>query len=183
MTRWLVGFAFLALEVEAATPVLRLHDTADQPVQISTAKADATVVIFISAVCPVSNAYHDRYQLLSSDYIGRGVQIVFVNSNDNETLAEVKEHVRAAGFSFPVYKDWKNVVADQLHAGMTPEAFLLNRKGEVVYHGAVDDAKNEARVKVTALRDAIDAVLAGRPAPRAELKAFGCTIHRYRKAS
>lgn len=183
MTRWGTALVFLALGAQAATPVLRLHNTANQPVQISTAKVDATVVIFISTVCPVSNAYHDRYELLTSDFKRRGVQFVFVNSNDNETLAGMSEHLRAARFSFPVYKDWKNVVADQLRAGMTPEAFLLNRKGEVVYRGAVDDAKNEARVKVTALRDAIDAVLAGRPPPRAELKAFGCTIHRYRKAS
>ena len=183
MTRRLVAFAFLLMGVEAATPVLRLRETDNHPVLISTAEAMATVVIFISAVCPVSNAYNDRYQMLSSGYKGRGVQFVFVNSNDNETLAEVKEHVRAAEFSFPVYKDWKNVVADQLNASMTPETFVLNRKGEIVYHGAVDDSKNEARVKVTALRDAIDAVLAGKPPPRAELKAFGCTIHRYRKSS
>ena len=183
MTRRLVAFAFLVMGVEAATPVLRLHDTDNQPVLILPAKAEATVVIFISTVCPVSNAYNDRYQLLSSGYKGRGVQFVFVNANDNETTAEMKEHVRVAEFSFPVYKDWKNVVADQLHAGMTPETFVLNRKGEIVYHGAVDDSKNEARVKVTALRDAIDAVLAGKVPPRAELKAFGCTIHRYRKSS
>ncbi len=183
MTRGLAAFMILAVASEAATPILRLHDTANQPVQILTAKAEATVVIFISAVCPISNAYHDRYQLMTSDYRGRGVQFVFVNSNDNETMTEVKEHVRAAEFSFPVYKDWKNVVADQLHASMTPESFVLNHKGEVVYHGAVDDSKNEARVKVTALRDAIDAALAGKAAPRAALRAFGCTIHRFRKSS
>lgn len=186
MTRRLAALALLAFfcgAAEAATPVLRLQDTANQPVQIVMAKAEATVVIFISAVCPVSNAYHDRYQRMASDYKDRGVQFVFVNSNDNETLAEVKEHMRAAEFSFPVYKDWKNVVADKLRASMTPEAFLLNRKGEVIYHGAVDDSKNEARVKVEALRDAINATLAGKSASRNELKAFGCTIHRYRKAS
>ena len=167
----------------AATPALRLHDVDNKPVEIATGKNKVTVVIFISTVCPVSNAYHDRYKQMAANYKGRPVQFVFVNANDNETLDEVRAHVKAAEFSFPVYKDWGNLAADQLHASMTPEAFVLNSKGETIYRGAIDDAKNEARVKVPALREAIDAVLAGKHAPRAELKAFGCTIHRYRKIS
>ena len=174
---------FLALGAQAATPVLRLHNTANQPVQISTAKVDATVVIFISTVCPVSNAYHDRYELLTSDFKRRGVQFVFVNSNDNETLAGMSEHLRAARFSFPVYKDWKNVVADQLGASMTPEAFVLDEHGTTRYHGAIDDAKYEARVKVEGLKDALAAIVEGKAVARVEMKAFGCTIHRYRKIS
>ena len=176
------SLAALLFTASAATPVLRFQNSNGQPVEIVTTKNAATVVIFVSTVCPVSNAYNDRYQLLTTDYRSKPVQFVFVNANDNETLAEVNQHVKAAEFSFPVYKDWKNIVADQLHASMTPEAFVLNHKGDIIYHGAVDDSKNEARVKVTALRDAIDAVLAAKPVPRSELKAFGCTIHRYRKS-
>ena len=60
---------------------------------------------------------------------------------------------------------------------------MLDGSGVTRYHGAIDDAKYEARVKVSALKDAIDAVLEGKTVTRAEMKAFGCTIHRYRKIS
>ncbi len=173
----------LANTVIAATPVLRLSNNVNQPVEISTSKTVATVVVFVSTLCPVSNAYHDRYKQLIADFMDKPVQFIFINSNDNETLAEVNDHIRAAELPFPVYKDWKNSVADKLGSSMTPEAFVLNAKGEVLYHGAVDDSKNEARVKVTALRDAIGSAVQGQPVVRKELKAFGCTIHRYRKIS
>ena len=180
--RLAVVFAFVNA-LNGATPVLRLSNNANQPVELSTAKTAATVVIFISTLCPVSNAYHDRYKQLITDFKDKPVQFVFINSNDNETLPEVNDHIRAAELPFPVYKDWKNIVADKLGASMTPEAFVLNAKGEVLYHGAVDDSKNEARVKITALRDAISSSVQGNPVTRKELKAFGCTIHRYRKVS
>lgn len=183
MIRPLAVFLALVSAVNAATPTLRLSNSSNQPIEISTTKSTATVVIFISTLCPVSNAYHDRYRQLIVDFKDKPVQFVFVNANDNETLAEVNDHIRAAELPFPVYKDWKNSVADKLAAGMTPEAFVLNARGEVLYHGAVDDSKNEARVKVTALHDAISSFVAGKSFARKELKAFGCTIHRYRKVS
>ncbi len=179
----LAAVLVLMSALNAATPILRLSNSANQPVEISTAKTVATVVIFISTLCPVSNAYHDRYKQLTADFRDQPAQFVFINANDNETLAEVNDHMRAAELPFPVYKDWKNSVADKLGASMTPEAFVLNAKGEVLYHGAVDDSKNEARVKVTALRDAISSTLAGKPVAKKELKAFGCNIHRHRKVS
>ena len=182
IVRLAVGIA-LGNALIGATPVLRLSNNANQPVELSTAKTAATVVIFISTLCPVSNAYHDRYKQLITDFKDKPVQFVFINSNDNETLQEVNTHIRAAELPFPVYKDWKNSVADKLGASMTPEAFVLNAKGEVLYHGAIDDSKNEARVKITALRDAISSTVQGNPINRKELKAFGCTIHRYRKVS
>ena len=184
MTRCLLlGMASL-LAAAAAPATLHLTDTSDRPVTINAASGKVTVVVFISTLCPISNAYHDRYKALVSSYKNKpGIQFVFVNSNDNETMADVRDHVRDAELPFPVYKDWKNVVADQLRASMTPEAFVLDGGGVTRYHGAIDDAKVEARVKVDAVKDAIAALLAGKPVPRSEMKAFGCTIHRYRKSS
>lgn len=180
--RALLGMA--SMLASAASPAtLHLTAAGGKPVQIATGDGKVTVVIFISTLCPISAAYHDRYRAIVSACKGKPVQFVFVNSNDNETLAEVQQHALDSELGFPVYKDWKNVVADQLHASMTPEAFVLDGRGVVRYHGAIDDAKYEVRVKIAALRDALDAVLAGKPVLRAELKAFGCTIHRYRKIS
>lgn len=141
-----------------------------------------TVVIFVSALCPISNEYVDRMSELYREFSPRGVGFVFVNSNVNETDKEVREHAASAGFPFPVYRDEHNGLADRLRASVTPEVFLLDRTGSVRYQGAVDDARNPARVKVPYVKEGIEALLSGRPVPRAAAKSTGCTIKRERKA-
>jgi hypothetical protein len=66
---------------------------------------------------------------------------------------------------------------------MTPEAVLLDPAGAVRYQGAIDDARNPARVRIDGLRQAIDAVLAGQPVPVDRLRAFGCSIKRVKNRS
>lgn len=142
-----------------------------------------TVAVFLSTVCPISNEYNGRMSALYRDFSPRGVQFLFVNSNVNETAAEVREHATAAAFPFPVFRDIHNGLANALEASVTPEAFLVDATGAMRYMGPIDDARNPARVKAHYLREGIEALLAGKPVPRSTGKAFGCTIKRERKAS
>ncbi|MBL8176176.1 MAG: redoxin domain-containing protein [Bryobacterales bacterium] len=151
-----------------------------QPRSISLA-GKITAVVFVSSVCPISNEYVDRMIDLWQSYSSRGVQFLFVNSNANETARDVTAHTKAAGLPFPVYRDVQNGLADRLRATLTPEAFLLDRDGRVRYQGALDDARNPARVKRSYLKEGIESVLAGRPVSRESAKATGCTIKRERE--
>ena len=108
--------------------------------------------MFISAVCPVSNSYNIRMTDLYRDYSAKGVQFVFINSNQNEKPAEVEEHARRAHFPFPVYADVGNVVADRFGVQSTPEAFVIAGDGAIRYHGRIDDSQNPARVQHQSLR-------------------------------
>lgn len=144
---------------------------------------DVRVVVFISTICPVSNSYNLRMKDLYRDYAPRGVKFEFLNANQNETIAEVEEHARRAGFPFPVTRDVDNAMADRLGAQYTPESFVIDRAGVIRYHGRIDNAQNPARVRQSSLRLAIDAVLGGREVAEPETKTFGCTIKRVRKAS
>ena len=177
------AIALLEVANAASIPAIRVSGMDGAAVTVETSKAKATVVVFYSVLCPISNEYNDRMSQLFTAYKNKAVQFVFLNANDNESAAEVAKHAKLAEFPFPVYKDTRNEMADLLNAQATPEAFVIDPKGAVRYHGYIDDAKNEARVKVQGLRDAIDAVMAGKPVPRAETKSFGCTIKRYRSAS
>jgi hypothetical protein len=122
-------------------------------------------------------------QALYKDYSGRGVTLVFLNANSNEPAAEVAQHAKKNGFSFPVYKDVNNVEADRLQAETTPHVFLIGKDSAVIYRGAIDDARNKDKITKTHLREALDAALAGKPLPVAETKAFGCSIKRANKTS
>jgi peroxiredoxin len=137
-----------------------------------------TVVIFIATRCPVSNAYNERMRKLADDYRARGVNVVGVNSNSIEPAAEVKQHAAARGLTFTVLKDAGNRVADRFDAQYTPEAFVIDGAGRLVYHGRIDNSRNGDSVTSNDLRDALEAVLAGRAVERPEVKGFGCSIKR-----
>jgi peroxiredoxin len=143
------------------------------------AKSKGVAVLFIATQCPVSNAYNDRMAALGKEYAAKGVALVGINSNKTEPAGEVAEHARKHGFTFPVLKDDGNKVADAYGATKTPEIFLLDASGKLVYHGRIDENQDDPKnVRSPDFRNALDAFLSGRPVPVAETKAFGCTIKR-----
>ena len=138
-----------------------------------------TVVMFISTRCPVSNAYDVRMEDLEKAFGSRRVRFIGVNSNVNEPPAEIAAHAREHGFTFPVVRDERNRIADAYGAQHTPEIFVIDSQGIVRYHGRIDENMDDAAsVRSPDLRNALDALLAGRPAPVASTKAFGCSIKR-----
>ena len=138
---------------------------------------NGTVLIFISARCPVVKAYNERMEQLAKDYRARGINFVGINANSSEPLDEVKAHA-SAHYTFPVLIDKGNKIADRLGAEHTPEVFFLDASNKLVYHGRIDNSLNPANVSANDLRDAIDAILAGKPIAKTEAKAFGCSIKR-----
>jgi len=138
----------------------------------------AVVVVFIATQCPVSNAYNGRMVELASTYQPKGFQFLGINSNKQESVDEIVRHSLRNRFPFPVLKDQGNVVADQFGATRTPEVYVILPSRRVAYHGRIDDSQNEANIHSRDLKDALDAILAGRPVPRPETRAFGCTIKR-----
>ena len=138
----------------------------------------ATVLIFIATKCPVSNAYNDRMEKVAEDYKAKGVNVIGINSNNTEPPAEVKSHAAEKGLKFTILKDDGNKIADRLGAFATPEAYVLDANGKLVYHGRIDNSKDLAGVVSSDLRVALDEMLSGKPISKTEAKAFGCTIKR-----
>ncbi len=143
------------------------------------AKSKAVAVVFVATKCPVSNAYNTRMTALGKEYAAKGIPLVGINSNKTEPAAEVKAHAEKHGFTFAVLKDEGNRIADAYGATKTPEVFAIDPKGNLIYHGRIDENQDDPQnVKSPDLRNALEAILSGRPVPTAETKAFGCTIKR-----
>ena len=136
------------------------------------------VVIFIATKCPVSNAYNDRMEKLAEDYKAKGINVIGINANSTEPAAEVKSHAAEKGLKFAILKDDGNKIADRLGANHTPEAYVIDASGKLVYHGRIDNAQNPANITSNDLRDALDAILAGQPIQKTTSVAFGCSIKR-----
>ncbi|HEY6952240.1 MAG TPA: thioredoxin family protein [Bacteroidota bacterium] len=136
----------------------------------------AIVIMFIATRCPVSNSYNGRMNELVKDYTGKHVAFIGINSNNQESVEEIKNHAHEKGFEFPILKDWKNVIADKLGATVTPEIYVLNPGLEILYHGRIDNSSKEDKVTSKDLRNALDEILNGKPVAVTSTKAFGCTI-------
>jgi peroxiredoxin len=186
---FLAAFSLLAsaapaapLAAGSAAPDFSLASATDgKPVALKELLAShkGVAVLFIATKCPVSNAYNERMAALAVAYGAKGIAFVGINSNKTEPAAEVAEHAKRHGFGFPVLKDDGNKVADAYGATRTPEVFLVDLSGKVVYHGRIDENQDDAKnVRSPDLRNALDAFLAGKPVPVPETKAFGCTIKR-----
>ncbi len=171
-----------APKIGAAAPDFTLPPAAGgAPVALKDllAKSKAVVVIFDATKCPYAIGYKERVAKMGKEYAGKGVAFVTINSNKTEPAAEVAEDAKKNGFAFPVLKDEGNKVADLYAAQKTPEIYVLDPKGTLLYRGRIDETHDDPKnVKSPDLRNALEAILAGKPVPAAETKAFGCSIKR-----
>jgi len=167
--------------IGAAAPSFQLTTIDGKPFSLADAeKANSLVVlVFVSTQCPYSNAYNDRMRDIAGAYAKKGVLFVGINSNSTETVQDAVEHASKHGHTFTILKDPGNKVADLYDARRTPEAFVIDKSGKLVYHGRIDENYEDAsKVASPDLKNALDQLLAGQPVAKAETKAFGCTIKR-----
>jgi peroxiredoxin len=144
----------------------------------SLAGKNGAVLIFIATKCPVSNAYNDRMEKLAQDYKAKGINVIGINSNNTEPAFEVKSHAGEKHLTFTILKDDGNKIADRLGATRTPEAYVIDASGKLVYHGRIDNSQNTANITSSDLRDALDEMLGGKAITKTGGAAFGCTIKR-----
>lgn len=140
--------------------------------------AKVIVVVFTCNHCPVAVAYEDRLVKFQSDYKDKGVQLIAINVNNlpADRLDKMKERAAAKGFNFPYLYDSTQKVGRDFGAKVTPHIFVLDGQRKVAYMGAFDSSQNESKVEKHYLRDAVDALLAGKTPSEPVTKQFGCGI-------
>lgn len=145
------------------------------------------VIAFLGTECPLAKQYGPRLEALSQKYQAKGVAFVGVNSNAQDSIAEIGAFVRDAGIKFPVLKDPGAAVADKLGAVRTPEVFALDKDRIVRYCGRIDDRFGIGYIKDKRTHDyleaALDQMLAGETVATAMIESVGCYIGRPKKAS
>ncbi len=140
------------------------------------------VIVFSCNHCPYVQAYEDRLIEIQRDYGGRGVQLVAINSNDDEqypedSLPEMVKRADEKHFNFPYLRDASQEVAKAYGATHTPQLFVFDRARRLRYTGKIDDNwQHPAAVTRRYLREALDAILEGQPPAEPSTFAIGCTI-------
>ena len=150
----------------------------ESSLSLSDIKEDVIVLVFLGNHCPVVQAYDDRVIDLASAYKGKSVKVVgmCVNDMDSDRLPAIKEKGKEKGFNYIYGYDETGKIGKDFGATRTPEFFIIDKDRTVRYHGALDDNQTESKVKKTYVKDAVDALLAGKNVATPETPARGCGI-------
>jgi hypothetical protein len=141
-----------------------------------------SVVVFTCNHCPYALAWHGRLLAVASDYADRGVQTVLINPNDAEryprdSFDAMRERVEREGpWRAPYLRDESQEVARAYDAKTTPDVFVFDANGELVYRGAPDADHMDELQNAHWLRAALDAVLEGREVAEPETTPVGCSV-------
>lgn len=180
-----VAVLFLVtLGAYAVVPPFQLRDTGGvihTPAEWRAQKA--ILLFFVTTDCPVGNSYVPELNRIRETYAGRGVLIYAVQADTTVAESEVARYAKDYRYSFPLLLDPHQVLVQLTGATVTPQAAVLSPEGKVLYLGRIDNRVadfGKARPEATErdVRDALDAVLAGKPVAHPLTKSIGCAINR-----
>jgi peroxiredoxin len=142
----------------------------------------AIVVFFTTTDCPLSNNEIPEMNRTRRDYEARGVAFYAVQADTTIADADVLQHTKEYQFSFPVLFDPHQILAKMTGATTIPSAAVLAPDGTLLYLGRIDNRVEDFNIRRPEptrfdLREALDAVLAGKPVPHPRTNAFGCAIN------
>ena len=172
------------LPLGTKAPHFRLPDPKGKWVSSDDFKdAPALLVAFICNHCPFVKHIRSEFAELAREYQARGVGIVGINSNDlvvspDDRPEKMAEEAKQIGYVFPYLFDETQEVAKAYHAACTPDLYLFDRKGLLVYRGQFDDSRPGNGIPVTGedLRSALDTVLMGQQVSADQKPSIGCNI-------
>jgi peroxiredoxin len=176
------------LEPGAKAPSFTLKGTDGKTHSLDQVKgAKGTVVVFTCNHCPFAKGYEDRLIALAKEYQAKGFGFVAINPNDpavapDDNFDKMVVRAKEKNLPYPYLVDATQEIAKAYGAQVTPHVFLLDGEGSVTYRGRVDDSVKEPEVQSRDLKDALDAMAAGKPVPRPTTKAFGCSV-KWKKAA
>jgi len=142
----------------------------------------ANVLFFVSTDCPVSNAYAPEIQRVCTAYAPKGVSCVLVYEDVHATAGDVRRHIAEHRYQdISAVIDADGSLAARVNASVTPETAVIDRHGAVRYRGRIDNfyvafGRSRQVVTVHDLRDALDAVLAGKRVAAPVTEPIGCFI-------
>jgi thiol-disulfide isomerase/thioredoxin len=137
------------------------------------------VLEMASMHCPYSRGTDPHLVELATAYADKDVVVVGIDSHNSTTVEDIKKYAAEVKKTYPILKDEGNKYADVIGAKVTPEIYVIDKEGKLVYHGAFDDRADPTKKGENAYTEnAVKAALEGKPANPDRVKAWGCSIKR-----
>ncbi len=188
-----VAFLLLAFAPAAELPLgasipkadLKLKDVSGKEVTLAAARQkNGLLVMFSCNTCPYVIKNQSRTASISKYALQKEVGVILLNSNEAardgaDSYEAMKQYAAGQKYSWIYAVDEGSVLADAFGASRTPETYLFNGDGKLVYHGAIDDnPSDESAVNRHHLKEAIDELVAGKDIAVKTSRSVGCSIKR-----
>lgn len=159
-------------------PAIDSSNGQDTSLSLADIKEDVVVLCFSANHCPVVHAYEDRMIDFVNSIKGKPVKFVAVSVSDadDDRLPAIKKYVKDKGSNYVYGSDESQAIGKAYGATNTPQFFVLDKTRTIRYMGALDDSQTESKVKKHYLKDAVDALLAGKDVEVSETQPKGCGI-------
>ena len=147
----------------------------------SPAGTKATVLLFVSTDCPISNRYAPDVRKLYDTYKKEGVAFWLVYPNPADAVSDIRDHLKSFSYPGTALRDPKHDLVKRAGATITPEAVVYDGKGNLTYRGRIDDRYSAVGIERAIatrhdLQDAIASTVAGKPIKQRFTQAVGCYI-------
>jgi peroxiredoxin len=167
------------VEIGEAVPDFELTDHTGGKQRLSDYKGKVVVLQFISKNCPWSRGVDPDVSTLAKKYQEKGVVFLGIDADKANSVDDLAGHAKSVGFPFTLVKDNGTEYADKLNATRTPEVYIVNPEGKLVFHGAYDDRKTPTTAgDLNYVAKALDEVLEGKDVSTPKVAAWGCVIRR-----
>ncbi|MBL7683463.1 MAG: thioredoxin family protein [Flavipsychrobacter sp.] len=176
-----------SIEVGTTIPMAdaKMKSTDGKTISLDKAKTNnGLLVMFSCNTCPYVIKSEGRTKEMMDYAMSKQIGMVIINSNeakrgDEDSDKAMAKYAKKMGYKVPYVIDEKSAVADAFGATRTPEVFLFDGNGKLMYKGAMEDnPSNPSESKNMFLKDAIDKIVAGQVPDPNSTKSIGCTIKR-----
>lgn len=186
--------AIADLQIGDPAPAFALPGIDDKIYTLADFKESKVLVVFFTSNhCPTSHGAADRIRSFLRDYRSKGMGFVAINPNHPEGLSinelgyskyndgfeDMKRYAAEEGFDFPyLYDGETQEVARAYGCLATPHVFIFDAERKLRYKGRFDDSRfggDDSTVKSPDARNAVEALLAGKPVPVETTKPMGCS--------
>jgi len=189
----LTAFSLMAFTVNESLPIgadmpktdVKLKDVSGKEVTLKDAKKqNGLLVMFSCNTCPYVIKNQSRTNEICKYAMSQGVGVVILNSNEaqrggSDSYDDMKDYAKGQGYNWYYAVDKNHELADAFGASRTPEVYLFNKQGKLVYHGAIDDNPSDASsVSRNHLKEAINETVGGKDVSVKESRSVGCGIKR-----
>ena len=164
---------------------VKMKDVTGKEVSLQEAKTSKGLLVMFSCnSCPYVIKNQDSTYVVCIYAQDNGIGVAILNSNeakrgDDDSFDDMKSYAKSQGYKWYYLVDNNSMLADAFGANRTPECFLFNGEGKLVYHGAIDDNPSDAgSVNRKHLILAIDEMKSGKDVSVKQSKSVGCTIKR-----
>jgi peroxiredoxin len=169
------------LATGTVAPTFTLQDQTGKPVSLSEYGGKIVVLEWTNPECPFVKAAYKKGEMttLAEQYKGKDVVWLAINSTAATTNAKDAAWAAKQHITYPVLNDAAGTVGHAYAAKSTPDMFVIDKTGKIVYSGAIDNDPEGSKGSSATnyVKAALDAVIADKPVETPHTESYGCAVH------